>query len=348
MQAGKLSGELLIWRGSPLALTETEACDAEPGNENLADEGETPAPSTRAVALPPQAGALPPQAGALPPQAGALPPQAGALPPQAGALPPQAVALPPQAVALPPQRIGWFLAIGVALLAISGTVGLALRPVLNKTPVPPVTAIAIPPAAAKLAADAVDPGLRPPLLKPAAIAPSRGDVGGAPPEAHKALAPALAATTAKPTGPAPPNTAARENLPKNTPKAAENSAVAKVVQNSAPAKAATPAVIPASAPVAAAESVEWRARGDALFVAGALAPARQFYELAADAGDGQAALQLGETYDPAFLAQAKITRERGDPAVAAHWYEKASKLGAASADILLKAVMAEPARPSSQ
>jgi TPR repeat protein len=90
-----------------------------------------------------------------------------------------------------------------------------------------------------------------------------------------------------------------------------------------------------------------RKRGDALFAAGDLAPARKFYELAADAGDSQAALQLGESYDPAFLAEAKIAGERGDPATAGYWYQRASKLGAPGAEILLKAVMTN-ARPPAQ
>jgi hypothetical protein len=53
------------------------------------------------------------------------------------------------------------------------------------------------------------------------------------------------------------------------------------------------------------------ARGDALVAA------RLFYEFAADAGNAQAALRLGQTYDPAFLAKAQLRGVRPDASVAA-------------------------------
>jgi len=78
-----------------------------------------------------------------------------------------------------------------------------------------------------------------------------------------------------------------------------------------------------------------RARGDVLFGAGDIVSARLFYERAAEGGDGQAALQLGETYDPEFLKRAGITGIRGDSATAKRWYRQASGLGASEAQILL-------------
>ncbi|TMJ58879.1 MAG: hypothetical protein E6G81_10175 [Alphaproteobacteria bacterium] len=71
---------------------------------------------------------------------------------------------------------------------------------------------------------------------------------------------------------------------------------------------------------------------------GDVASARLFYERAAEAGDGQAALRLGETYDPNFLERAKLRAIKGDPKTAASWYWRAKELGVAEADILLKGV----------
>jgi TPR repeat protein len=81
-------------------------------------------------------------------------------------------------------------------------------------------------------------------------------------------------------------------------------------------------------------------RGDSLFGAGDVASARQFYERAANAGDAQAALKLGETYDPSFLALARLNGVRGDLAVATLWYRRARELGNPEAEILLKSLHA--------
>jgi TPR repeat protein len=70
---------------------------------------------------------------------------------------------------------------------------------------------------------------------------------------------------------------------------------------------------------------------------GDVVSARLLYERAAVAGDGGAALRLGETFDPTFLALTRI-HARGDAPIAAHWYERARELGETRADILLKAL----------
>jgi hypothetical protein len=77
-------------------------------------------------------------------------------------------------------------------------------------------------------------------------------------------------------------------------------------------------------------------RGDRLFGMGDVTSARLFYERAADAGDGQAALRLGETYDPTFLERAKLRAIKGDLKAAASWYRRAKELGVVEAEILLK------------
>ena len=82
-------------------------------------------------------------------------------------------------------------------------------------------------------------------------------------------------------------------------------------------------------------------RGDALIAKGDVASARLFYERAADAGDGQAALRLGESYDPTFLARAHLSAVRGDTEAAAHWYRRARELGTAEAEALLQTVGSE-------
>ena len=61
---------------------------------------------------------------------------------------------------------------------------------------------------------------------------------------------------------------------------------------------------------------------------------------AANAGDGQAALRMGESYDPAFLAGTRVPGNRGDAATAAQWYLRALELGILEAEVLFKAVTA--------
>ena len=89
--------------------------------------------------------------------------------------------------------------------------------------------------------------------------------------------------------------------------------------------AATTATPPASPPMAA-EIAELLARGDSFVVIGDIASARVFYERAASAGDGRAALRMGTTFDPAFLQRAGLPRTFGDPAQARSWYRRAFDL----------------------
>jgi len=79
-------------------------------------------------------------------------------------------------------------------------------------------------------------------------------------------------------------------------------------------------------------------RGDAFFAAGDLTSARHFYEYAAAAGNGAAALRLGCTFDPAFLARAHVGRVQGDLPTALYWYRRARDLGNADAETLLRGV----------
>jgi hypothetical protein len=79
-------------------------------------------------------------------------------------------------------------------------------------------------------------------------------------------------------------------------------------------------------------------RGDLLLGSGDITSARLFYERAANAPDAQAALRLGESYDPAFLQRARLNRAAGSVSLAAQWYQRAGELGAPEADMLLRAL----------
>jgi TPR repeat protein len=69
--------------------------------------------------------------------------------------------------------------------------------------------------------------------------------------------------------------------------------------------------------------------------------ARLLYERAADAGNGEAALRLGETYDPNFLGRVQLRTVQGDAAAAVFWYRRARELGVAEAEILLQGIQAK-------
>ncbi len=93
----------------------------------------------------------------------------------------------------------------------------------------------------------------------------------------------------------------------------------------------TGAQIPAALRLPDRQLAELLARGDEFLRSGDIASARLFYERAADAGDGQAAIRMGATFDPTFLASAGLRNLRGDPAKARSWYHRALGLGASEA-----------------
>ena len=81
-----------------------------------------------------------------------------------------------------------------------------------------------------------------------------------------------------------------------------------------------------------------RARGDTLLSMGDVTSSRLFYERAFIAGDAQAAIRLGATYDPVFLSRARVQGMRGDMAIALEWYRRARDLGAVEAESLLRSI----------
>jgi TPR repeat protein len=62
-----------------------------------------------------------------------------------------------------------------------------------------------------------------------------------------------------------------------------------------------------------------------------VAAARLVYRRAANAGNSQAALALGGSYDPNVLKQLGVIGVAGDPVQAREWYRRAAELGSADA-----------------
>jgi hypothetical protein len=83
-------------------------------------------------------------------------------------------------------------------------------------------------------------------------------------------------------------------------------------------------------------------RGDRFLRSGDIASARLFYELAADAGDGSAALRLGATFDPGVLGRVNVRGTASDPAQALAWYRRARDLGKAAAGERLRTLEQQP------
>ena len=152
-------------------------------------------------------------------------------------------------------------------------------------------------------------------------------------------APAAPDDRAVPKADAPPAVTKLE-MPKSTSPSASASPDAPPPATPPTAVAPTALIlIPPPEPQAAtAETAALLARGDSLFGVGDVSSARLFYERAADAGNGEAALRLGETYDPNFLERVQLRAVQGDAAAAVFWYRRAGELGIADAEILLQGI----------
>ena len=83
---------------------------------------------------------------------------------------------------------------------------------------------------------------------------------------------------------------------------------------------------PAGAQYSDAEIATLMRRGDAFLSSGDTTSARLFYERAADAGSGRAALQLGATFDPVILGRLGTLGVLADPAQALAWYLRQAAL----------------------
>jgi hypothetical protein len=109
--------------------------------------------------------------------------------------------------------------------------------------------------------------------------------------------------------------------PPDTPAAPAN---APVPASNSPAETA-PA--PPTPGLSKTEIAELLGHGDSLLRNGDVASARLFYERAAGAGDGRAALRLGATFDPEFLGRLGLGKMQANPAEARLWYSRARDLG---------------------
>jgi hypothetical protein len=78
--------------------------------------------------------------------------------------------------------------------------------------------------------------------------------------------------------------------------------------------------------------------GQKMIDVGYLAGARAYFQRAAEAGSGEAALQLGATYDPDFIDRIGAQGIKADPQEASAWYERAKQLGVEGAEAKLKAL----------
>ncbi len=107
-----------------------------------------------------------------------------------------------------------------------------------------------------------------------------------------------------------------------------------------PVPSATPPSPPAAAQprLSMDEDTALIERGRLLARNGDIAAARLLFERAADAGNGRAALLLGETFDPEVLAGMGVLGAKGDLAKARRWYARANELGVPLAAERLKAL----------
>ena len=114
-----------------------------------------------------------------------------------------------------------------------------------------------------------------------------------------------------------------------------------ITTTNTPATTPTPALLPIRSPadastasdrepsgLTAAQIKALVQRGTTLLARGDLARARLVYEPAVRAGDAQAAVYLGATYDRYFLKRGLGRAVRGDLRLAEYWYQRARELSA--------------------
>jgi uncharacterized glyoxalase superfamily protein PhnB len=89
---------------------------------------------------------------------------------------------------------------------------------------------------------------------------------------------------------------------------------------------------PATVPMAALPSKPALAAAQAALSRGDITEARQLLEALADAGNADAALALGSTYDPINVARSGLTGADADRAQAKHWYRRALELAQAAGE----------------
>jgi type II secretory pathway predicted ATPase ExeA len=158
--------------------------------------------------------------------------------------------------------------------------------------------------------------------------------GAMPPAAPLPAAPTqgqmAAASAATPTEPQAPRVTAAATMPN--------------ASRSPQAAMPSPAPVQQQATAERATAEFYAARGDDMLEIRDLSAARRFYETAANAGSGRAAMVLARTYDPAFLSQLRVIGLRPDPVLAATWYRRAAELNVPEAAAQLRALTTDAAR----
>jgi TPR repeat protein len=99
--------------------------------------------------------------------------------------------------------------------------------------------------------------------------------------------------------------------------------------------AVSPAPLPSDETLSPAIVASLINRGREMLQTGNISAARLLLTRAALAGSGEAAMIVGETYDPRFLMQIGARGLMADPVTASSWYHRAASLGNHDADRLL-------------
>ena len=203
-----------------------------------------------------------------------------------------------------------------------------------------------------------DPASAPAAVPPSTVAPQPATIADqnintltavAEPAAGSGLAAAAPSSGSEPIAGSGISAAApssgSEPIAKSSISAAAPSSEPEPVAVSRPAAAAPPVVSEpaASSRLSATAIRELLARGDAFLEAGDIASARSYYERAADAESGSAALRMGATFDTVFALRPSLGAFRADPDQALFWYRRARELGVGEAEQRIKALETPPA-----
>jgi len=180
------------------------------------------------------------------------------------------------------------------------------------TPEPQAAVASTTSAAAPPPAPAPEPVLAPPPATPVMVEQAPAPAAVPPPPA--AIAPVVVEIALAPAD-VPP-------LPRFP------AAPVAVERVSAPAPATPPATPPATGAAAPEQSADLLRRGDEYLRNGDVVTARLFYERAAELGDFQAMMALGQTYDPILLQQLGARGIVPDMKLAQRWYARAAEVQA--------------------
>ncbi len=227
------------------------------------------------------------------------------------------------------------LGVGIQVLMSRNDAPSAPVPVSGHAEPASTTPVSAPPFTTAAAAEPASPApvSAPPFTTAAAAEPASPAPVSAPPFTTAAAAePASSAPVSAPpfttaAAPEPASPAPVSAPPFTTAAAAEPASAAPV---SAPPFATSAALEPDRN-----EAAALLAHGRAKLSNGDVAGARVYLRRAAEHNDPQAALALGETYDPAALKDLGVIKFTADVALAREWYRRAADLGSAAAILRL-------------